>query len=344
MDNSIENLMEYISTCRTQGYSDQQIQEVLLNSEWPKGIIQEAFVLSDWGNTSDKIPQKTILPIQEDVKATSLTPLPAEVTKPQKTKSKKFGVMQANIDSFKSLKTNIKAFILSLLIVLATGVFLMILSALVISVIESNSNSFIGIMIFLIFSYISTVVFFSLQTSVGAITVFRGPNGQKTTIKQTFSVAIKALPRVSKAYAVIFLLAILPIIISIFISVNLEESGQIFAIMAYGFSAVWIVFLMLKFSLAPFSALFEPNLKSIQTLSRSKDLLPGQGILFLARYYMIIFLISVILMLILGMRPNDSSAIYGPWWIVILLAQIWSTGPLTMLYRHLVSKEANLAN
>lgn len=99
-------------------------------------------------------------------------------------------------------------------------------------------------------------------------------------------------------------------------------------------SLVWLVIAALRFALAPYVALFEPNVGVVKTLGRSRHLLEKGGQWFIFKGFLLLMLVFIILSIVTGessvSRLNSSQDLSTN--ISTIIISLFVEGVLVMLY------------
>jgi len=97
---------------------------------------------------------------------------------------------------------------------------------------------------------------------------------------------------------------------------------------------VWIIVITVRCSLAPFVAIFEPEVPILKTLSRSRHLLQKGGQWFVCKGILLALGLSILTSLVSGNPGDRSGTMDVIETIISVILSIASVGVMTMLYRN----------
>ncbi len=165
---------------------------------------------------------------------------------------------------------------------------------------------------------------------------------EKYGIGTTFKMALRSTLRVVKVSTWVAVVAYWPIAIAIFLPLLIMSSSTsaveglatgLLAVVVILAAFIWSIIALLRYSLAPYVALFEPEVPVRQTLKRSEQLLKKGGQWFVIKGVLLILAIFIFLGFVTGSNlrqlenPNDNiiSAIFIVLFILV-------EGAMVMLY------------
>ncbi len=189
--------------------------------------------------------------------------------------------------------------------------------------------------------FLVTAVVGAISLNTTSLALYAGAEGHKTPVGRTMAHAFRAIPRVIGAMVLTGLVVIGPLLISMLLSFGITAggrgSGLTGLVVVTSIAGVaWAIVAMLRFALAPYVALFEPEIPIVKTLSRSQHLLIKGGQWFIFKGYLLLLLVTVALVLMSGASSfeefEQNGSIAGS--IGSLLLINIATGVMAMLYRN----------
>jgi len=356
-------LVSYVSDHLRQGFSEEIIRQTLQQHGWDTATVNNVFASlaspapapqPSWAPRPPVLqeqPQQTYQPAQsqpavvnEALQQPQQNPIATSVA------LTKYRLFRAIADTFRAIRRNPVAFVLSIVgsYVFAVGVVVLIALltvTLVMTIINLDSQS--GRTIFITLTILGYVLLNSvlqaLLLAVPSLALYDGAEGRKSRFGTLFKTGIKRMWRVAVASALLWLVAIVPILIAIVLSFTFvfsagSSSSTISLLLTPILSIASVVVmtvLLLRFSLAPYVALFEPEVPIRKTLGRSKQLLLKGGQWFLLKGVLLVFAVLLILSAATGLKAEElknTSNITAN--VVALLIWILANGVVVMLYRN----------
>lgn len=367
MNEQFDLLVDYIKQHLNQGVPEDHIRQTLLQHNWNSELVDRAFL-------SVKVPQTPYQPVPP-YSETNVSNQPSQVNvnnweQPNNTQvqapnayeninqvntepnaPKKYKVFRAIGDTFKTIKSNAGTFFLSaILSYTVAAVFLFVISFVIGKLLYGEFG-----LLFASTSKLLTVLFGSLilytawYALAGAfilattsLALYDGSENRKSSLSTILSNSFSRLGRVVLADILFCLVAFWPIVLIIFLPIIFLTSGVggsnsslILLPILMLVATVWIYIALVRFSLAPYVALFEPNVPITKTLGRSKYLLVKGGQWFLVKGFLLLLLVLIILAVATGQNlPElmDSNNIAVN--IFLIIVSLVVNGALVMLYHN----------
>lgn len=311
MSHHLDDAVKYINQHRAH-YSDQQIRDHMAKHGWDEHWIGRAFAHA--GNPA----------------------LPSQ---------KKYKVINAIDDSFEAMRKNLATFILSIVlglgIVVVSGLVLITAVSGLVAGIEGFASpsstaiwpTVLFILILLTFWY---AVAYSFLMSCTSIALWDGSHGHKSSTKSVLKRALAAAVRVAGANALLYILVFWPSILAVLVPVlALAYDWPLSTVWLTLLAIVaWLVIVLLRYPLAPYVVLFEPNVSIWKSLGRSKHLLQKGGQWFLVKGFL--FALSILL-IVAAFSPIDSynndegNSLLS---LVLIVLSIIINACLVMLYKN----------
>ncbi|MCW1908693.1 MAG: hypothetical protein KIH63_005110 [Candidatus Saccharibacteria bacterium] len=340
MDPSIKPLIDYIDQHRRQGFTDQQIRDSALQSGWPPSYVDSAFQQAASSAMPQSFPATNALGAQaiDQVPGESTTTNPAvnEQISPISAAPQKYRVFRAVIDTFKALRHNWQAFIVTTIASYLLFIGLIVLTIPLAYGLMSAMGVFGLIVVLIIFSALG-VYGSGIVLVVQAQTLFDGIHHQKSAILKTIKQSFVKLPRVALACLLMGLAVygplILLLILGLLFALRSSSASMMLTVFSLG-GAVWAIIGLLRFSLAPFVAFFEPELPIKRTLNRSYQLLKGGGQWFIIKGVFLLLALMIIISAMAGIENSDQLQDSDNPVVNITLAilSIIASGSMVMLY------------
>lgn len=175
------------------------------------------------------------------------------------------------------------------------------------------------------------------------LAVVDGADGRRGGVGDTLARGLRKVLRVAGAnlllalvlYGPIALAFLLLLIVIVLDTEGLAGEATVAPFLVLVASLAWTVIVLLRFSLAPYAALFEPETPLKHTLARSRHLLRQGGQWFLVKGFGLYVLVFLLLALITGVRPRDIENTPNLWLnLVILVVSVLNIIVLALLYRN----------
>lgn len=366
MNEQFDQLVDYIKQHLSQGVPEDRIRNTLSQHNWNPELVNSAFAAVNNANPLPDNPQPFQSPAPITTQYQSQQPSNAPSSQPNDYQTslqnpqqvatdpntpKKYKVFRAIGDTFQAIKKNASAFFLSVILsYVVAAVFLFVISFLISKVLYGEFG-----LLFASTSKLLTVLFGSLilytawYALAGAfilattsLALYDGSENRKSSLSQILSSSFSRLGRVVLADLLFCLVAFWPIALIIFLPIIFLTSGVggsnsslILLPILMLVAVIWIYIALVRFALAPYVALFEPNVPITKTLGRSKHLLVKGGQWFLVKGFLLLLLILIILAVATGqnlpeLMDSNNIAIN----IFLIIVSIVVNGGLVMLYHN----------
>lgn len=349
MNEQFAQLVDYVKQHLNQGIPEENIRQNLLQHNWNVDLVDRAFQAA-------KVPQSAhppILPSETPTLPVSNQSAPDHSLQPNIDISnpKKYKVFRAVGDTFKSIRNNTATFLFTVIVSYIVATVSLILVSLIISkflygesgMLFASTPKLLTVLIGSLVLYTAWYAFagaFILATT--SLAINDGSENRKNTLSATLSNGISKMVRVVLADILFILVAFWPVVLIIFVPIILLTSGGagsknllILLPILMLVAIIWIYLALIRFALAPFVALFEPDVPITKTLGRSNHLLQKGGQWFLLKGFLLVILILIILAVATGQSlpelMDSNGAISNVFFIFITVI---ANGALVMLYRN----------
>ena len=370
MDPRIQIAVEYVRSQRVAGVSDGAISAALLQIGWPQDFVTAAF------NAVGQPPQPDLqagLPVLPQVQPVELaqTTQPVQDVQPvqavQPAQSvpvdtrQKYKIRAAFADVYHGLKVNWLTYLICIAAAIAAAFALFsIIGLIVAGVIQGTHGDFLsklypGFGILVVF-YIITVILLSITNalfvSMLALCIRDGLDGHRGNVMATIKEMLHKLLRVVLTNALTSVVTYGPLVIGLIIMVGVFLAAVFSGIGGKSFNigglivssllviagGLWSILATVRFVLAPYVALFEPQVSVWHTLGRSRTLLRKGGEWFLIKGFLLMLLVYGLVAIITGNTLkeaiNSNSVIVI---IINILTSLLVYGGLYTLYRNRVA-------
>ena len=353
-------LTNYIQQHLQAGTPPDTIRTTLLQAGWHAEMVDQALqdILGQQPSQSaelpDAAPNTETAPTQQyTYQETATTSTQPTEQQPQQTQPAvaavadapvKYKIFRAVSDTIRAIRNNfppylgltVSSYLISgaLYVPLTIGATLLAASLFA----ESSTLILLAFIIPTLLSLAGLVIVSAFIIAATSMAVADGAEGRKTSFFTTLVKAFKVVPRILGANLLVFAVSIAPIILLTALAFALGGAGggalmNIILILGGLGSMAWILIAMLRYALAPYVALFEPDVPVTQTLKRSKALLIGGGQWFIVKGILLIFLVAIILGAFTGKPVTEVESSSNPIVIIILiLLNVLVEGALVMLY------------
>lgn len=325
MDEHLRQLTDYVSEQLKNGVAEEHIRQILLQHNWDAALVDKAFL---------SITPTAPVHASTDIHTQTNTP-DTQINTDNSTP--KYKVFQAIADTFRAMHNNLKTFLLTFVLSYVAVLMIMLILGLLLSQVLHGVQLFLmSIFVFIIWNALATA--FLIATT--SIALYDGSQNRKSTFVAVFSEGIAKLGRIVTTNLLLCIVIFLPFIFTIFLPVivaggdsNNSPASLLLLSISMIVSVIWLCISLVRFALAPYVALFEPNVSILKTLSRSKHLLAKGGQWFLIKGFILYVFVMIVLSLVTGqnaMGVADSNNV-----IVVLITIIVSAvgnGALVMLY------------
>jgi len=342
MDPRIQIAVDYVWTQRAAGVADGAISAALLQIGWPQDYVTAAF------NSIGQPPQPAaVQPTQTNLVDTR----------------HKYTIRAAIADVYRGMKVNWLTYLICVLSMLAVASILVtliygILSAL--HVYDKVAYSGFGgvrfrliplICLYLFVIAVSAVVN-AMVVNVLALTLRDGLDGHRGKPLATLKEALFRLVRVALTNALVALVALGPFIITTIIMITVtfaatfsgvggrssSIAGLIISLLLGLAGFAWALIASLRFALAPYVALIEPQTSIFGTLKRSSYLLRKGGQWFLLKGFFLLVAVLIIVLLLTHSSMSASNDTGGTIFTAVnIVVTILINGGLYTLYRNRVA-------
>ncbi len=210
--------------------------------------------------------------------------------------------------------------------------------------------SFGNILTVLIASLIIYTLLYALVYAFTVSCIAYSLSDEKYGIGTTLKKALKSTVRVVKVNAWVVIVAYWPIVIAAFLPLLLVSGGDsrggnaslaLLTPVLIIAALIWALIAQLRYALAPYVALFEPEVPVMQTLKRSEQLLKKGGQWFVFKGVLIILAIFIFLAVVTGSNlrqlENSNDNIIN---VIFIILSILIEGAMVMLYLNRSRKQA----
>lgn len=183
---------------------------------------------------------------------------------------------------------------------------------------------------------------YAFALSATSLALYDGSEKRKSPLGPTLSASLARMVRVAGATALFALVTFWPMVLIIFLPGILLFSGHtgggaslLLLLLSLLVAIVWTYIATVRFALAPYVALFEPNVAIRDTLKRSKHLLLKGGQWFLVKGFLLLLLLLIILAIVTHQNLRQLTAtgnLLTNLFLIVLSVLI--NGTLVMLYRN----------
>lgn len=258
---------------------------------------------------------------------------------------RKYGVFQSLQEMLGTAQSNPVSFTLSLVITyVLSGIILFLtvlaMTSLLIGQFGLLFASFSKIITVLIVGLIVYTLLYALVYAFTVSSIALSLSSEKNDVGTVLKKAIAVTPRIAKVNAWVVIIAYWPLAVAAFLPLLLTGStvtgGTAFVILTpilVLVALIWTIIAQLRYALAPYVALFEPEVPVVQTLKRSQELLKNGGQWFIFKGVLMILAIFIILGVLTGsslreLETTDNWTIN----VIFVIVSILVEGALVMLY------------
>lgn len=360
MNEQFNELVNYIRQHLNQGIPEESIRHTLLQHNWNPELVNHAFATVKSPTLSPDIQQPPTpqqfnqqpqnwnqqnSQVQPESQSQSSQPS-SNVTAPQK-----YRVFKAIADTFGAIKNNAATFALAVIISYAIAAISLFLISLLIGKLLYGEFG----LLFASTSKLLTVLFGSLilytvwyafvdafVLAATSLAIYDGSEKHKSSIGTTIVQSFARVRRVIAANVLFALVSFWPIVLIIFLPIIFLTSGHtggssslILIPILMLVAVVWAYIALIRFALAPYVALFEPDVPITKVLGRSKYLLMKGGQWFLVKGFFLLLLVVIVLAIATGKNlpelENSSNIGIN---LFLIIASILVNGALVMLYHN----------
>ncbi len=264
----------------------------------------------------------------------------------------KYGVIESVADMLRAVMRNPVSFIVSVLValVLAALAAWVIVYAAINVLLENSTTVFasLGRIIAVVIALVATyTLLYALIYAFMISCISYSLSGKNHNVVETLKKGLLRTPRVLRVNILVAIIAYWPIAVLIFMPIfmltnhslatsPLANGLPVFLIAAF----IWAVIAHLRYALAPYVAVFEPEIPVMQTLKRSRSLLKNNGQWFLFKGILLLIGILIFLGAASGMtlkelERSDNVLVN----IIYVGVSIVAEGALVMLYLNRTGKQ-----
>lgn len=257
----------------------------------------------------------------------------------------KYGIFQSLQELLGAIKRNPLTFIIAIIVsyVLATAVLIATVVAMTSLLLGSFGllfASFGKIITFLVVGLIVYTLLYSLVYAFTLSSMAFALDGSTNGVRMVLKKALLVTPRIAKVNAWVAVIAYWPIALAAFLPLLLlagaRTGGSSFAVLTPVLviaALVWSIIAQLRYALAPYVAMFEPDVPVKQTLKRSQELLSHGGQWFIVKGFLLLLGIFILIAILTKssfnqLQSTDNIAIN----IILIILSILVEGALVMLY------------
>lgn len=262
---------------------------------------------------------------------------------------KEYGIINSFQDLFKAVKKNPLTFTLSVIASYVIGIIIIIITlASLVALLAagfgfsgfSGTNILLSVFVGIVIYSLGLAFVYGFTTSCIAFSLSGNKNNLRTTLKK----ALIVVPRVVATNSLVLVVIYAPIIILGLISLGslfnrslgTSSSNPFFVVVPLLLfpAIIWMIIASIRYALAPFVAIFEPDVSVKNTLERSRELLKNGGNLFVIKGALLVLAFIIVLSLTTGgssyKELEDSDNLFVN--LLLIVATIVVEGILVMLY------------
>lgn len=348
MNEQFDQLVRYIKQNLDGGYSEQQIRGALNAHNWNVELVERAFqsvIVSTPQPAHNSGPVVNFA--QNEVQHVYHTQ--NGVVSLGTSEPVKYKVFRASRDAVQAIKYNFLSVIGAIFLCIIIGVIMNFVIALVLSPLfshigPSSSGSFIGASVFIIAILIVPILIstfsFAFLSATFIQTVYDGRFKRKSSVPHVINKSLSQFMKIGLVNTLVAAVMIWPLflIMVLFIAaLKTSESniGIIFVLpIGVVLGYIWLIIAVLRYSLAPIVAIYEPDTPIRMTLKRSKELLAKGGQWFLLKIMFFTVLVTAIIGMSTGKSIKSVTSSGNNWILTILyiFLGILYNAVLVMLY------------
>ncbi|MDB5185985.1 MAG: hypothetical protein JWL85_508 [Candidatus Saccharibacteria bacterium] len=346
MNDHIEQLVNYIRQHLDSGIPEAAIRQSLAQANWSEEHVNQAFQYINAQTAQANQQQQPVYPTADAQQQAQNQPQQYAQSAPAK-----YRIFRAVGDTYKAIRNNAVTFVLSVTAsYVVASITLALVTLFTMKVLYGDFGLrfattpklitvIIGSLIVytLWYAFVYTFVMNTLST-----TLYDGADNRKNSVKATLSKSLRSVGRVAAANTLFALVCLWPFTLMVVVPLAILTAGSaasnslflilpilMIAAMAWGYIA------FVRYALAPYVALFEPDVPIIKTLGRSKHLLTKGGQWFLLKGMLLLFTILIVLAIATG---SDVRSVLNTGNIVLniflTIVSITAQGAMVMLYRN----------
>ena len=259
----------------------------------------------------------------------------------------KYPVHRAVLDTIHAIKTNLLTYIISIVlsgVMVLVGVAVLIIPVFTVffSIAHAggvSSGTTIGLIIgAIIFAIAWFIVAGAFLITYTALALDAGANGRRSGVGETFRASMGMLKRVVAANLLIAAIAVGPFILAAALGLAFAVHGGPLTVLSFLFALagmIWVYVALLRYLLAPYVAIFEPEVPISKFLTRSRELMRKGGQWFVIKGAVATILVVLILSFIAGPSlqklPTPISILLN---LVALVVELVASGTVVLLYRN----------
>lgn len=364
MNEQFDQLVDYIKQHLNQGVPEDNIRQALRQHNWDEELVNKAFLSVNAPTPPSVYQPPQPNPASYQALATQTPELGQQTgqvqsSAPQATQQpqaeplapKKYSVFRALGDTFRAIRKNAAAFLLAVVVSYAVAAGSLFLISLLISkllygqfgLLFASTSKLLTVLFGSLILYTLWYAFaYAFVLAATSLAINDGSEGRKSSIGTTVSNSFARTGRVVVANTLFSLVSFWPIVLIIFLPIILLTSGHtggssslILVPILLLVAVIWAYIATIRFALAPYVALFEPNIPITKTLGRSKHLLLKGGQWFLVKGFLLLLLIVIVIAVAthqnLPELMNSNNIAIN---IVLIITSIVVNGALVMLYHN----------
>ncbi len=351
MDEQFRQIAEYINQHLNQGQTEEDIRNYLLQNGWTQDQTEKAFFAARSINPD---PIGLALQSTDNSSVSNERPLEHAQAPTDMMQPKKYRVFRAIQETFSAIKVNMKAVAAALLIPILISVAVVVILGFIITTTTmftrtEGVSSLVALTLTVLWQVVGVAIMTAVYTSMLGLAINDGAEGRKGQIKSLLRLAIQRVRRVFLGTLLLNLYIALPILLVIIVIFGLllqPESLNGFAGLGLGLAAmffiqlialIWTLIIVLRYSLIPFIALFEPDIPLRQLRKRSKHLLIKGGQWFLIKGFLLLLIVFILIGVLAGESMEELLSSSNPLTIgtlLIILLGLLANGAMVVLYRN----------
>lgn len=344
MNEQLDQLVSYIKQQFNQGVPEDSLRQLLIQHNYDPKLVDIAFATVK-SPTSLPDTQQPLPPQQPE--SSTLT----NQTSPSLSAPQKYRVFKALADAFGAIRNNLGTFLFAVFIVYAVAAGSLFLVSLLtdkllygeFGLLFASSSTLLTVLFGSLIVYTAWYAFANAFVLVAtSLAIYDGSENRKSSIRTIISNSFARAGRVITANVLFALVSFWPIVLIIFLPIIFIISGHtsgnssiILMPILMLVAVIWVYIALMRFALAPYVALFEPDVPIKKVLGRSKHLLMKGGQWFLVKGFLLILLLAIVLAVAthqsLPELMNSNSLAMN---IVLILVSVIVNGALVMLYHN----------
>jgi hypothetical protein len=316
--NQKDLLTPYIKSQLQSGVPVDTVKQQLIQKGWNADLIDEAAseiatsLKPEPAATPNLPPVASMQPVQAPTQAAPLTPV-------QESRAGDYSLTEACKEAFGAFKSNNRAVVvLSLLTILGWLAAFVLIAVVGVTTLQTSSPLaqarsdepiFFQVIMRLLPLTLFTLLVFGVVSAftqaLMGLAIYDGAEGRKSAIKQTMSIAAKRFIRFLLATILYSLIVSAPmlLLLALGLAISILLPSLMLVIYVLGIVAMAATALVaIRIAIMPLVALFEPAVPLSKLYSRTRYLMNDGGTLFVVRYMIVTFVLSIILAVLF---PNE---------------------------------------